>query len=123
MCAFTRVRAQACRRVHAPTHARRTHRLPWAVNTTVVQPGGRLLCSVGDDPDALVFDPGQRGTRAAVQLAGGHVDFSFAAAWHPDGNVLATGNQVRRGLDMELNDMGHQDVVCVGKEGGGEDCS
>lgn len=23
----------------------------------------------------------------------GHADFSFAAAWHPDGNVVATGNQ------------------------------
>lgn len=24
---------------------------------------------------------------------GGHRDFSFAAAWHPDGHLLATGNQ------------------------------
>lgn len=28
----------------------------------------------------------------------GHLDYSFAAAWHPDGHVVATGNQVRRGL-------------------------
>ena len=24
----------------------------------------------------------------------GHFDYSFACAWHPDGNLVATGNQV-----------------------------
>ena len=24
----------------------------------------------------------------------GHFDYSFAVAWHPDGNCFATGNQV-----------------------------
>ncbi|KAL6784924.1 hypothetical protein ACKKBG_A01700 [Auxenochlorella protothecoides x Auxenochlorella symbiontica] len=70
-----------------------THVMPWAVNTTVAQPGGRLLCSVGDDPGALIFDPGVGPSRPAVKLADGHVDFSFAAAWHPGGNCVATGNQ------------------------------
>lgn len=28
----------------------------------------------------------------------GHEDYSFAAAWHPDGNVVATGNQVWLGI-------------------------
>ena len=29
-----------------------------------------------------------------VQKLKGHLDYSFAAAWHPEGNLLATGNQV-----------------------------
>ncbi|KAL4427141.1 hypothetical protein ABPG77_001145 [Micractinium sp. CCAP 211/92] len=67
------------------------HRLPWAVNCTVVQPGsGRLLLTVGDDPTAHVYDAASG--RQVAQLKG-HLDYSFAAAWHPDGYVVATGNQ------------------------------
>lgn len=115
--------------------------LPWAVNCTVVQPGGcRLLLTVGDDPAAHVYEAAsgrqvragrrrlqarrRRGCRGRPAGAGarllvlecahlgaprrparpaplaqvlqlrGHMDYSFAAAWHPDGNVVATGNQV-----------------------------
>jgi hypothetical protein len=32
--------------------------------------------------------------RLQVAQLKGHLDYSFAAAWHPDGNVVATGNQV-----------------------------
>lgn len=67
--------------------------LPWAVNATVHQPRGRLLLSVGDDVEPLLFDPDAGPARPAVRLVPGHVDFSFAAAWHPGGNLLATGNQ------------------------------
>ena len=28
-----------------------------------------------------------------VSTVEGHLDYSFASAWHPDGNVFATGNQ------------------------------
>jgi WD40 repeat protein len=59
----------------------------------VAQPdGGRLLCTVGDHPTALLYDAASGRQVAELQ---GHADYSFAAAWHPDGNVLATGNQVR----------------------------
>ena len=68
------------------------YRLPWAVNYTGVQPGGcRLLCTVGDDPTAHGYDAASGRQVAALK---GHSDYSFAAAWHPDGNVIATGNQV-----------------------------
>jgi WD40 repeat protein len=115
--------------------------MPWAVNCAAAQPGGRLICAVGDDPgalppvaafvsrralflylsclyllpylllcllkfppcrppsppahppDARVFDP-SAGGRAALTLRG-HLDFSFAAAWHPGGLLVATGNQDR----------------------------
>lgn len=67
--------------------------MPWAVNCCASQPrGGRLLCAVGDDPVAQLLDP--RSGRSVGQLSG-HVDYSFAAAWHPDGMVVATGNQDR----------------------------
>ena len=56
--------------------------------------GGRLLCTVGDNPTAHVYDAASG--RQVAQLRG-HLDYSFAAAWHPDGNVVATGNQVGRG--------------------------
>ena len=34
----------------------------------------------------------------------GHYDYSFAAAWHPDGNIIATGNQdlTTRVYDLRL---------------------
>ncbi|PRW20425.1 putative WD repeat-containing -like [Chlorella sorokiniana] len=65
--------------------------LPWAVNCTVMQPGScRLLLTVGDDPTAHVYEAASG--RQVAQLKG-HLDYSFAAAWHPDGNVVATGNQ------------------------------
>ena len=77
---------------HSPPCPRSQYRLPWAVNYTVVQPGDcRLLCTVGDDPAALVYDAASGRQVAALR---GHSDYSFAAAWHPDGHVIATGNQV-----------------------------
>jgi hypothetical protein len=64
--------------------------MPWAVNCTVASPSGKLLCCVGDDPEGMLMDPTSGSTVAKLR---GHYDFSFAAAWHPDGNVVATGNQ------------------------------
>jgi WD40 repeat protein len=61
------------------------------VNCTAAHPAqGRILCVVGDDPEAVFLDSSS-GKRIATLR--GHYDFSFAAAWHPDGNVIATGNQ------------------------------
>ena len=63
----------------------------WAVNFTASKPDeGHLLCVVGDDPQAKIYDC--RTNETAAQL-NGHYDYSFSAAWHPDGNVIATGNQ------------------------------
>eukprot|EP00899_Mesostigma_viride_P006555 jgi/Mesvir1/15900/Mv02803-RA.1 len=63
---------------------------PWAVNHTSVSPDGRLFCIVGDDTNALVADSR---TGAVVATLRGHLDFSFASAWHPGGHMFATGNQ------------------------------
>ena len=68
-----------------------SYSMPWAVNCTASCPMGRLLCVVGDDPESVILDPSSGG--AAVARLRGHADYSFACAWHPDGNVIATGNQ------------------------------
>ena len=69
------------------------HKYPWAVNYCAAAPGGKIACVVGDAKDAWLVDAA-KGRRIAKME--GHLDFSFAAAWHPDGNVFATGNQTRR---------------------------
>ncbi|ONL98569.1 uncharacterized protein [Zea mays] len=63
---------------------------PWSVNSTSVSPDGKLLAVLGDSTECVVADP-QSGK--AVATLRGHLDYSFASAWHPDGRVLATGNQ------------------------------
>nr|AHG30905.1 putative WD-repeat protein [Narcissus tazetta] len=65
-------------------------RFPWPVNHTSLSPDGKLLAIVGDDPEGLLVDAH---TGKIVKELHGHKDYSFASAWHPDGNVFATGNQ------------------------------
>jgi WD40 repeat protein len=76
--------------------------LGWAVNCAVAAPApttagptAGLVAAVGDDPAALLLDPraGPDAAAATVASLAGHVDYSFAAAWHPAGLLLATGNQ------------------------------
>jgi len=60
------------------------------MQSTSVSPDGKLLAVLGDSTDCLIADP-QSGK--AMSTLRGHQDYSFASAWHPDGRVLATGNQ------------------------------
>ncbi|XP_057779436.1 uncharacterized WD repeat-containing protein C2A9.03-like isoform X2 [Salvia miltiorrhiza] len=64
--------------------------LPWAVNHTSMSPDRKLLAVVGDAPDGLLLDA--RNGRKIASVAG-HLDYSFASGWHPDGRIFATGNQ------------------------------
>ncbi|CAH1450962.1 unnamed protein product [Lactuca virosa] len=64
---------------------------PWPVNHTSVSPDGKLFVIVGDNPEGILFD--STSGRQRVAALKGHLDFSFASAWHPDGNTFATGNQ------------------------------
>ena len=66
------------------------HKYPWAVNYATASHCGRHMVVVGDSTEAWLVDVGT-GRRMAVME--GHLDFSFAAAWHPNGCVFATGNQ------------------------------
>ncbi|CAL9168499.1 unnamed protein product [Musa hybrid cultivar] len=62
----------------------------WPVNHTSLSPDGKMLVIVGDDPDGMLVDAH---TGKTVHKLQGHVDFSFASAWNPDGQTFATGNQ------------------------------
>ncbi|RCV14054.1 hypothetical protein SETIT_2G396300v2 [Setaria italica] len=63
---------------------------PWSVNDTLASPDGKLVAVLGDSSDCLIADL-QSGKEIASLK--GHLDYSFSSAWHPDGRVLATGNQ------------------------------
>ncbi|KAJ9181665.1 hypothetical protein P3X46_009771 [Hevea brasiliensis] len=63
---------------------------PWPVNHTSLSPDGKLLTIVGDNPEGLLVDSQ---TGKTITPLCGHLDFSFASAWHPDGRIFATGNQ------------------------------
>jgi len=60
------------------------------MQNTSVSPDGKLMAVLGDSADCLIADS-QSGREVATLR--GHLDYSFASAWHPDGRVLATGNQ------------------------------
>lgn len=62
----------------------------WPVNYTALSPDGRLACVVGDATEAVLVD---LTTSERVAKCDKHLDFSFSAAWHPNGNIFATGNQ------------------------------
>ncbi|KAA8538049.1 hypothetical protein F0562_027371 [Nyssa sinensis] len=63
---------------------------PWSVNNTSVSPDGKLIAILGDSTECLIADA-QDGK--VVENLKGHLDYSFASAWHPNGQILATGNQ------------------------------
>ncbi|KAI7738999.1 hypothetical protein M8C21_030532 [Ambrosia artemisiifolia] len=55
-----------------------------------LSPDRKLITVVGDHLDGLIVDSSNGKTVASVE---GHLDYSFASAWHPDGRLFATGNQ------------------------------
>ncbi|KAK9742581.1 hypothetical protein RND81_03G183500 [Saponaria officinalis] len=63
---------------------------PWSVNNTSMSPDGKLMAVLGDSADCLVSDSN---TGKVISTLQGHLDYSFSSAWHPDGRILATGNQ------------------------------
>ncbi|XP_058207678.1 uncharacterized protein LOC131320820 isoform X1 [Rhododendron vialii] len=63
---------------------------PWPVNHTSLSPDGKHRIIVGDSPEGMLVDSG---TGKMVASLVGHLDFSTASAWHPDGLTFATGNQ------------------------------
>ncbi|KAF8388571.1 hypothetical protein HHK36_027246 [Tetracentron sinense] len=63
---------------------------PWPVNHTSMSPDRKLIIVVGDNLNGYLLDS-QSGKEVSSLV--GHRDYSFASAWHPDGNTFATGNQ------------------------------
>mmetsp|Transcript_23872 Transcript_23872/g.35060 ORF Transcript_23872/g.35060 Transcript_23872/m.35060 type:complete len:438 (+) Transcript_23872:123-1436(+) len=78
--------------VDVENHFKEIHRaqFDWPVNFSAVSPDGKLACVVGDSTEAAILDlsSGER-----IATCDKHLDFSFAAAWHPNGDIFATGNQ------------------------------
>ncbi|ONK68353.1 uncharacterized protein A4U43_C05F10530 [Asparagus officinalis] len=65
-------------------------RYPWPVNHSSLSPDGKNLVIVGDNPEGILVDAH---TGKNIQDLHGHMDYSFASAWSPDGCTFATGNQ------------------------------
>ncbi|XP_025793615.1 uncharacterized WD repeat-containing protein C2A9.03-like isoform X3 [Panicum hallii] len=65
-------------------------RFDWPVNHTSLSPDGKLVVIVGDDTDALLIDANSGKTIHSMK---GHLDYSFASAWSPDGLTFATDGQ------------------------------
>lgn len=57
---------------------------------TSVSPDGKLFAVLGDSTECLIIDTHSGKVTGSLK---GHLDYSFASAWHPDGQILATGNQ------------------------------
>ncbi|KAH0920358.1 hypothetical protein HID58_028018, partial [Brassica napus] len=62
----------------------------WSVNNVTASPDGKLVAVLGDSPECLLAEAGSGKVIHALE---GHLDYSFSSAWHPNGQILATGNQ------------------------------
>nr|GMD55621.1 uncharacterized WD repeat-containing protein C2A9.03-like isoform X1 [Ipomoea batatas] len=87
---------------------------PWSVNNTSVSPDGKMLAVLGDNPECLIADA-QSGK--VINNLKGHLDFSFASAWHPNGQILATGNQDTTCRLWDLRNMSESLAVVKGRMG------
>ncbi|KAK1356287.1 WD40/YVTN repeat-like-containing domain-containing protein [Heracleum sosnowskyi] len=89
-------------------------RFPWPVNHTSVSPNSKILAVVGDDLEALLVDSQNGKTISSVV---GHLDYSFASAWHPDGHTFATGNQDKTCRVWDLRNLSKAVAVLKGNMG------
>ncbi|KAL6573315.1 hypothetical protein OROHE_001774 [Orobanche hederae] len=87
---------------------------PWSVNNTSVSPDGKMLAVLGDSADCLMADA-QSGK--VISTLKGHLDYSFASAWHPDGQILATGNQDTTCRLWDIRNLSESIVVLKGRMG------
>ncbi|KAF2605993.1 hypothetical protein F2Q68_00044505 [Brassica cretica] len=89
-------------------------RFPWPVNHTSLSPDGKLLTIVGDNPEGLLVDPNTGKTLGTLV---GHLDFSFASAWHPDGLTFSTGNQDKTCRVWDIRNLSKSFAVLRGNLG------
>lgn len=81
---------------------------------TSVSPDGKLIIIVGDNPDGMLVDSS---TGKTVMPLCGHLDFSFASAWHPDGVTFATGNQDKTSQIWDARNLSKSVAVLKGNLG------
>ncbi|KAL5711707.1 hypothetical protein ACHQM5_013962 [Ranunculus cassubicifolius] len=89
-------------------------RFPWPVNHTSTSPDCKLITVVGDHLDGLLVD--SRSGKTVSTLVG-HLDYSFASAWHPDGLTFATGNQDKTCRMWDLRNLSAPSAVLKGNLG------
>lgn len=89
-------------------------RYPWSVNHTSISPDGKLVVVVGDDCAGLLVD--SRNGKVLFSLKG-HLDYSFASAWHPHGMTFATGNQDRTCRVWDIRNLSSSVTVLKGNLG------
>ncbi|KAF4650533.1 hypothetical protein FOZ61_000241 [Perkinsus olseni] len=66
----------------------------WSVNHVSVNPrDSRVLCASGDDRAVIISDRRNSAKLQKALVLKGHLDYGFCSTWHPNGNLLATGNQ------------------------------
>ncbi|CAK9878240.1 unnamed protein product [Sphagnum jensenii] len=87
---------------------------PWAVNHTSVSPDSKAVIVVGDNADGLLSDTQ---TGKVIATLKGHLDYSFASAWHPDGQVFVTGNQDMTCRLWDIRNIGSSLAVLKGRIG------
>lgn len=112
------------------------------VQNTSVSPDGRLLAVLGDSAECLIADAQSGKVRnchgfptklfpyspliliylntTQMQVTGilkGHLDYSFASAWHPDGRILATGNQDTTCRLWDIRNLSRSLAVLKGRMG------
>ncbi|XP_009615119.1 putative WD repeat-containing protein C2A9.03 [Nicotiana tabacum] len=89
-------------------------RFPWPVNHTSMSPDSKILTVVGDDLNGLLVDSCNGKTVGSIV---GHLDYSFASAWHPDGRTFATGNQDKTCRIWDLRNLSSPTAVLKGNMG------
>ncbi|KAJ0502720.1 putative transcription factor WD40-like family [Helianthus annuus] len=85
----------------------------WLQHTSL-SPDRKLIAVVGDHLDGLLVDSSSGKTAATIE---GHRDYSFASAWHPDGRILATGNQDKTCRVWDLRNLSNPVSVLKGNMG------
>ena len=60
------------------------------INVAAISPDGNLLGVYGDCLQAEILD---LRSGEVITTLHGHTDFGFSLCWHPNGKILATGNQ------------------------------
>ncbi|CAL0304565.1 unnamed protein product [Lupinus luteus] len=86
----------------------------WSVNNTSVSPDGKLLAVLGDSTECLIADAN---TGKVTESLKGHLDYSFSSAWHPDGRILATGNQDTTCRLWDIRNLSQSLAVLKGRMG------
>ncbi|KAL3321532.1 hypothetical protein AABB24_039248 [Solanum stoloniferum] len=89
-------------------------RFPWPVNHTSMSPDSKILTVVGDDLTGLLVDSQNGKTVGSIV---GHLDYSFASAWHPDGRTFATGNQDKTCRIWDMRNLSSPTAVLKGNMG------